>query len=234
MVSDREAYMAHKQKWDQAIADMNQILHQIGGAVETARQRLRRHRAGRRQRLGLESHPSVLAPARAAGARAAGPAAPSRPVPEGGNTMSQPTCHRRPSIPPARPGRRGPRADPAVHRDALPRRHAGHHRGPRQRDERGTTGTRRTSSPGGPPLRRLRSGFEMQEQQRQRLPRRAVDAARGRRAPLPGRRGDPDHRRELPDGRGAQPGPGRGHRARPVRLPAHAAGNSSSRGPVMA
>jgi WXG100 family type VII secretion target len=35
---DREAYLAHKTKWDQAIADMNQILHQIGGAVETARQ----------------------------------------------------------------------------------------------------------------------------------------------------------------------------------------------------
>lgn len=35
---DREAYLAHKAKWDQAIADMNQLLHQIGGAVETARQ----------------------------------------------------------------------------------------------------------------------------------------------------------------------------------------------------
>jgi WXG100 family type VII secretion target len=36
--SDREAYMAHKAKWDQAIADMNQILLQIGGAVTTARE----------------------------------------------------------------------------------------------------------------------------------------------------------------------------------------------------
>jgi len=34
---DRIAYLAHKAKWDQAIADMNQLLHQIGGAVETAR-----------------------------------------------------------------------------------------------------------------------------------------------------------------------------------------------------
>ena len=34
---DREAYLAHKTKWDQAIADMNTLLHQIGGAVETAR-----------------------------------------------------------------------------------------------------------------------------------------------------------------------------------------------------
>lgn len=36
--ADRQTYMAHKAKWNQAIADMNQILHQIGGAVETARQ----------------------------------------------------------------------------------------------------------------------------------------------------------------------------------------------------
>jgi WXG100 family type VII secretion target len=35
---DREAYLANKAKWDQAIVDMNQILHQIGGAVATARQ----------------------------------------------------------------------------------------------------------------------------------------------------------------------------------------------------
>jgi len=35
---DREAYLAHKAKWDQAIADMNQILLQISGAVATARQ----------------------------------------------------------------------------------------------------------------------------------------------------------------------------------------------------
>jgi WXG100 family type VII secretion target len=34
---DKSAYMAHKAKWDAAIADMNQLLHQIGGAVETAR-----------------------------------------------------------------------------------------------------------------------------------------------------------------------------------------------------
>jgi WXG100 family type VII secretion target len=34
---DREAYMVHKSNWDKAIVDMNQILHQIGGAVETAR-----------------------------------------------------------------------------------------------------------------------------------------------------------------------------------------------------
>ena len=36
--SDREAYHAHKAKWDQAIADMNQILTQIGSAVTTARE----------------------------------------------------------------------------------------------------------------------------------------------------------------------------------------------------
>jgi WXG100 family type VII secretion target len=36
--SDREAYQAHKAKWDQAIADMNQILTQIGSAVTTARE----------------------------------------------------------------------------------------------------------------------------------------------------------------------------------------------------
>jgi WXG100 family type VII secretion target len=35
--SDREAYLAHKAKWDQAIADMNQLLLQISGAVATAR-----------------------------------------------------------------------------------------------------------------------------------------------------------------------------------------------------
>jgi len=35
---DREAYLAHKAKWDQAIVDMNQILLQISGAVATARQ----------------------------------------------------------------------------------------------------------------------------------------------------------------------------------------------------
>jgi WXG100 family type VII secretion target len=34
---DRTAYLAHKAKWDQAIADMHHLLHQIGGAVETAR-----------------------------------------------------------------------------------------------------------------------------------------------------------------------------------------------------
>ncbi len=34
---DRQAYMAHKAKWDQAVADMNQLLLQIGGAVATAR-----------------------------------------------------------------------------------------------------------------------------------------------------------------------------------------------------
>lgn len=35
---DREAYLAHKAKWDQAVADMNAILLQIGGAVASARQ----------------------------------------------------------------------------------------------------------------------------------------------------------------------------------------------------
>ena len=35
---DREAYLAHKAKWDAAIADMNRILLQISGAVATARQ----------------------------------------------------------------------------------------------------------------------------------------------------------------------------------------------------
>jgi WXG100 family type VII secretion target len=36
--NDREAYSACKAKWDQAIADMNQILNQIGTAVTTARE----------------------------------------------------------------------------------------------------------------------------------------------------------------------------------------------------
>jgi WXG100 family type VII secretion target len=35
---DQAAYLAHKSKWDQAVADMNQILLQISGAVATARQ----------------------------------------------------------------------------------------------------------------------------------------------------------------------------------------------------
>jgi ESAT-6 family protein len=35
---DREAYLAHKQKWNEAIPDMNQILGQISGAVTTARE----------------------------------------------------------------------------------------------------------------------------------------------------------------------------------------------------
>ena len=35
---DREAYLAQKHKWDTAVADMNQILMQISGAVATARQ----------------------------------------------------------------------------------------------------------------------------------------------------------------------------------------------------
>jgi WXG100 family type VII secretion target len=36
--NDRQAYMANKSKWDQAVADMNQILAQISGAVTTARE----------------------------------------------------------------------------------------------------------------------------------------------------------------------------------------------------
>ena len=35
---DREAYLAQQAKWDQALADMNSILHQISQAVDTARQ----------------------------------------------------------------------------------------------------------------------------------------------------------------------------------------------------
>ena len=35
--NDRDAYLAHQAKWNQAIADMNNILNQVGGAVETAR-----------------------------------------------------------------------------------------------------------------------------------------------------------------------------------------------------
>ena len=35
---DREAYLAHKKKWDDAIADMNQLLAQLSGAVTTARE----------------------------------------------------------------------------------------------------------------------------------------------------------------------------------------------------
>ena len=34
---DRNAYMAHKAKWDEAIADMNQILGKLGAAVQDAR-----------------------------------------------------------------------------------------------------------------------------------------------------------------------------------------------------
>lgn len=35
---DQVAYAAHQAKWDQAIADLNGILAQIGGAVGTARE----------------------------------------------------------------------------------------------------------------------------------------------------------------------------------------------------
>ena len=35
---DREAYLAHKKKWDDAIADMNQLLAQLSSAVTTARE----------------------------------------------------------------------------------------------------------------------------------------------------------------------------------------------------
>jgi WXG100 family type VII secretion target len=35
---DREAYAAQKAKWDAAVADMNQLLAQIGSAVTTARE----------------------------------------------------------------------------------------------------------------------------------------------------------------------------------------------------
>jgi WXG100 family type VII secretion target len=35
---DREAYLACRKKWDDAIADMNQILAQLSGAVTTARE----------------------------------------------------------------------------------------------------------------------------------------------------------------------------------------------------
>jgi 6 kDa early secretory antigenic target len=34
---DREAYLMQQQKWDQALLDMNNILHQISQAVDTAR-----------------------------------------------------------------------------------------------------------------------------------------------------------------------------------------------------
>ena len=36
--NDRQAYLANKKKWDDAIVDMNQILAQISGAVTTARE----------------------------------------------------------------------------------------------------------------------------------------------------------------------------------------------------
>jgi WXG100 family type VII secretion target len=36
--ADREAYLAHKAKWNAAVADMNQLLAQIGSAVTTARE----------------------------------------------------------------------------------------------------------------------------------------------------------------------------------------------------
>jgi WXG100 family type VII secretion target len=36
--ADQQAYDAQMVKWNQALADMNAILHQISGAVETARQ----------------------------------------------------------------------------------------------------------------------------------------------------------------------------------------------------
>ena len=35
---DREAYLANKKKWDDAIADMNQLLAQLSSAVTTARE----------------------------------------------------------------------------------------------------------------------------------------------------------------------------------------------------
>lgn len=34
---DKVAYEAHKAEWKKALLEMNQILHQIGGAVQTAR-----------------------------------------------------------------------------------------------------------------------------------------------------------------------------------------------------
>jgi len=35
---DRQAYAAHQAKWDAAVADLNQLLNEIGGAVGVARE----------------------------------------------------------------------------------------------------------------------------------------------------------------------------------------------------
>jgi early secretory antigenic target protein ESAT-6 len=37
--ADREAYRQHQQEWDRAVADINAILNEIGGAVGVARER---------------------------------------------------------------------------------------------------------------------------------------------------------------------------------------------------
>lgn len=34
--SDQQRYLEHQTKWDRAVADLNQVLAQIGAAVETA------------------------------------------------------------------------------------------------------------------------------------------------------------------------------------------------------
>lgn len=36
--SDRQAYLAQQQKWDNALAEINDLLNQVGGAVTTARE----------------------------------------------------------------------------------------------------------------------------------------------------------------------------------------------------
>jgi len=36
--SDKEAYAAQQQKWDNAMAEINDLLNQVGGAVNTARE----------------------------------------------------------------------------------------------------------------------------------------------------------------------------------------------------
>jgi len=36
--NDRQAYAGHQAKWDSAVADLNQLLNEIGGAVGVARE----------------------------------------------------------------------------------------------------------------------------------------------------------------------------------------------------
>jgi WXG100 family type VII secretion target len=47
--SDRDAYNAYQAQWDSAVADMNQVLAKIGGAVGTARENYQNTETANRQ-----------------------------------------------------------------------------------------------------------------------------------------------------------------------------------------